>query len=75
MTNTWRSGLPAVIESFLWHHVAINTVLALQYPPLSSLLGLLAASIAASRLVLGLHFVSDVLAGAILGLAIGCSAS
>lgn len=50
---------------------AINTVLALQYAPLSPLLGLLAASIAASRVVLGLHFVSDVLAGAILGLAIG----
>jgi membrane-associated phospholipid phosphatase len=30
-----------------------------------------AAAIAASRLVMGLHFVSDVLAGALLGLEIG----
>ena len=50
---------------------AIATVLGLQYPPLSPALGLLAAAIAASRIVMGLHFASDVLAGAVLGSAIG----
>jgi undecaprenyl-diphosphatase len=32
----------------------------------------LACSIAVSRIVLGMHFVSDVLAGAILGIGLGC---
>jgi undecaprenyl-diphosphatase len=50
---------------------AIGTVLALHYPALAPLVGLLSASIAVSRVVLGLHFVSDVLAGAALGLALG----
>lgn len=50
---------------------AVNTVLALHYPPLAPLLGLVAASIAASRVVLGLHYVSDVVAGSLLGAGIG----
>lgn len=54
---------------------AINTVLALQYPLLAPLLGVVAASIAASRVVLGLHFVSDVIVGALLGTGIGVATS
>jgi undecaprenyl-diphosphatase len=50
---------------------AIATVLGLQYPALMPALALIAAAIAASRLVIGLHFASDVLAGALLGLPIG----
>jgi undecaprenyl-diphosphatase len=50
---------------------AIATVLALRYPPLSPALSVLAAGIGVSRVLLGLHFASDVLAGALLGLAIG----
>jgi len=50
---------------------AIGIVLSLHYPPLAPLLGLLAGSIAVSRVVLGMHYVSDVLAGSVLGLAIG----
>jgi undecaprenyl-diphosphatase len=33
-----------------------------------------ACSIAISRIVLGMHFLSDVLAGAILGIGLGCGA-
>jgi undecaprenyl-diphosphatase len=33
-----------------------------------------ACSIAISRIVLGMHFLSDVLAGAILGVGLGCGA-
>lgn len=54
---------------------AINTALALQYPLLAPLLGVVAASIAASRVVLGLHFVSDVVVGALLGIGIGLATS
>ncbi|HVQ27991.1 MAG TPA: phosphatase PAP2 family protein [Vicinamibacteria bacterium] len=50
---------------------AVGSVIALAFPPLAPLALGVAASVAASRVVLGLHFVSDVLAGAILGLAIG----
>jgi membrane-associated phospholipid phosphatase len=33
-----------------------------------------AFSIAVSRIVLGMHFLSDVLAGIVLGIALGCAA-
>jgi undecaprenyl-diphosphatase len=50
---------------------AIATVLALSFPSLAAALALLAASIGVSRVVLGLHFPSDVWAGAALGTVIG----
>jgi undecaprenyl-diphosphatase len=50
---------------------AIGSVLALAFPLAAPPLFLLAASIGASRVVLGLHFLSDVLAGSALGLMIG----
>jgi len=50
---------------------AIATVLALRFPALAPGLLLLAASIGSSRVVLGLHFASDVWAGAVLGALIG----
>jgi undecaprenyl-diphosphatase len=50
---------------------AICTVLGFAWPVLAPLLGALAAGIAASRVALGLHYVSDVVAGALLGTAIG----
>jgi undecaprenyl-diphosphatase len=52
---------------------AVGSVIALAFPPLAPLVLGVAASVAASRVVLGLHFLSDVLAGALLGLAIGGS--
>jgi undecaprenyl-diphosphatase len=53
---------------------AAGSVLALSFPPLAPALLLLALSVGASRVVLGLHFVSDVLAGAALGSLIGALA-
>ena len=50
---------------------AMGTVLALSFPALAGPVLALAASVAASRVVLGLHFLSDVLAGALLGALIG----
>jgi undecaprenyl-diphosphatase len=52
---------------------SIGTVLSLSFPSLAPGIALLAVSVAASRVVLGLHFLSDVLAGAALGTLIGSS--
>ena len=48
---------------------AVAGTISLAYPPLAPLLLPLAAVIAASRVLLGVHHLSDVLAGAALGLA------
>jgi undecaprenyl-diphosphatase len=52
---------------------AMGTVLALSFPVMAGPVLALAASVAASRVVLGLHFLSDVLAGALVGALIGTS--
>jgi len=50
---------------------SVCMVMALHFPILAPLLALLAASIAASRVVLGMHYVSDVVAGSALGILVG----
>lgn len=50
---------------------ALALVLALGFPPIAVPVFLVAASVAASRVVLGLHFPSDVLAGSAMGALIG----
>ena len=50
---------------------AIGSVIALAFPVGSVPVFAVAASVAASRVVLGLHWLSDVLAGSLVGLLIG----
>jgi len=50
---------------------AIGSVIALAFPVAAVPVVAVAASVAASRVVLGLHWLSDVLAGALVGLLIG----
>lgn len=50
---------------------AIATVVGLGLPAVLPILFALAASVAASRVLLGLHYVSDVLVGSLLGASIG----
>jgi undecaprenyl-diphosphatase len=52
---------------------AIGSVIALAFPLAAVPVLVVSASVAASRVVLGLHWLSDVLAGAVLGLLIGAS--
>jgi undecaprenyl-diphosphatase len=52
---------------------ALGSVIALGYPLVAVPVLLLAASVAASRVVLGLHWLSDVLVGAFVGAVIGTS--
>jgi len=49
----------------------VATLMSLQFPVLAPSLLLVAGSIAVSRVVMGLHFLSDVVAGALIGTAIG----
>ncbi len=49
------------------HAVALGAVASVWYPPLAVLLAPFALLIAASRVVLGLHYPSDVLAGTVIG--------
>lgn len=53
------------------HAVCFNTVLAILAPPLAWLLLPFTVSVAASRVVLGLHYPSDVAAGAVIGCSLG----
>jgi len=53
---------------------ALAVTVGLAVPALSPLLFFLAASIAASRLVLGVHFLTDVVAGSLIGAVLGAAA-
>ena len=52
---------------------SIALVVSYFYSSLEGPLFFLAISIAVSRIVLGMHFLSDVLAGMVLGVALGCA--
>ena len=54
---------------------ACATVLALQVPRLAAPLYALAALIAFSRVYVGVHYPADILAGAVLGLAVGVASA
>jgi len=73
--HCWANILPPDQFSFPSGHTmtafAIALVVSYFYPTLEWPLYFLAVSIALSRVVLGMHFLSDVLAGAVLGSALG----
>jgi undecaprenyl-diphosphatase len=73
--HCWSKVLPPDQFSFPSGHTmtafAIALVVSYFYPSLEGAVYFLAASIAFSRVVLGMHFLSDVLAGAVLGSALG----
>lgn len=74
--HCWSQVLPPDQFSFPSGHTmtafSIALVVSYYYPSLEAPLFFMAASIAVSRIVLGMHFLSDVLAGVVLGLALGC---
>ena len=71
----WLTGSAALFSDAAESVVnVVASVVALAFPVLAVPLLLVAASVAASRVVLGLHFLSDVLAGSAIGALIGVSA-
>lgn len=81
--HCWATLLPPDQFSFPSGHsitaFAVAVPLSLFYPFVAPVLFALAASIALSRIVLGLHFLTDVIAGSLLGSLLGyvafCAAS
>ncbi len=73
--HCWAKVLPPDKFSFPSGHTmtafSIALVVSFFYPSLEGPLYFLAISIGVSRIVLGMHFLSDVLAGAIIGSALG----
>jgi undecaprenyl-diphosphatase len=73
--HCWAKLLPPDQFSFPSGHsltaFAVATSLALFYPKMELLLMFSASSVALSRIVLGLHFLSDVLAGSAIGVMVG----
>ncbi len=73
--HCWSTLLPPDQFSFPSGHTitafAAVTPLCVAYPEFQLALGFCAASVAASRVVLGMHFLSDVIAGAAAGTLLG----
>ena len=76
--HCWSHVLPPDQFSFPSGHTmtafSIALVISFYYPGFEGTLYFLAASIAVSRVILGMHFLSDVLAGAVLGSGLGLAA-
>jgi undecaprenyl-diphosphatase len=76
--HCWANLLPPDRFSFPSGHTitafAVATPIALFYPSLLAGVFFCAVSIAASRVLLGMHFLSDVLAGAVVGASLGYTA-
>ena len=76
--HCWSTLLPPDQFSFPSGHTitafAVSVPLILYYPALLTGLLFCAASVALSRVLLGMHFLSDVLAGAVIGTSLGWAA-
>jgi undecaprenyl-diphosphatase len=76
--HCWANVLPPDQFSFPSGHAmsafAIAIPLCIFYPELQTILLALSVSIAVSRVVLGMHFVSDVVVGSLMGAGLGYSA-
>ena len=76
--HCWATLLPPDQFSFPSGHsitaFAFAVPMALFYPPLMAGLAFCAISVAASRVLLGMHFLSDVAAGSVIGAVLGWSA-
>ena len=74
--HCWAKLLPPDQFSFPSGHTitafSVAVTLSLYYPDLAIGLIFCAASVAASRILLGMHFLSDVLAGAAIGTILAC---
>ena len=74
--HCWAAILPPDKYSFPSGHsitaFAITFSLGLFYPDLQVPLVAVAVLISSSRIILGMHFLSDVLAGSAIGVALGC---
>jgi undecaprenyl-diphosphatase len=77
-SHCWSNVLPPDQFSFPSGHsmsaFAIATPLCIFYPELQAPLLALSLSIALSRIILGMHFVSDVLVGSLMGAGLGYGA-
>jgi undecaprenyl-diphosphatase len=75
--HCWSSILPPDKYSFPSGHsitaFAVALSIGLFYPELLAYLLTVAALIAASRIILGMHFLSDVLAGSVIGIVLGAA--
>jgi undecaprenyl-diphosphatase len=76
--HCWSAILPPDRFSFPSGHsitaFAVATCIGLYYPQLSDLLLFIAVCVAASRIILGMHFLSDVVAGSLMGAGLGFGA-